>query len=282
VCIILFLAVTSTNSGASNSYQDGYRYGSSAAVRLDSSQAPIACGGDAIVPSGDDVAEWRKGCDAGFGHARGTPPDHGSTALPPSASGSTTPTTAAPAPAPTSTEPASPATTAPPRGPIEDLSPAGTFGVQPTVVVPPGAPPGRLESADLITGIGPGAKDGDNLIVEYIAASYSTGKVVESSWNGQPFPFTLGTNQVIPGWNEGLIGMQVGGRRELIVPPSLGYGARPPVPGITSDDTLVFIVDLLSINADSGAGGNSGAGNTGNFGPTGSGDTGGTGNTGNT
>jgi peptidylprolyl isomerase len=77
--------------------------------------------------------------------------------------------------------------------------------------------------------------------------TYSTHQVVQSSWTSQHFQLTLGQGQVIPGWDEGVVGMQAGGRRELIIPPSLGYKSVSPGPGIAANDTLVFIVDLISI-----------------------------------
>jgi peptidylprolyl isomerase len=116
------------------------------------------------------------------------------------------------------------------------------------VVVPSGTPPTSLESADLITGTGPAAKAGDSVTVQYVLATYSSGKTIQSSWTSQPFTFTLGAGQVIPGWDQGVVGMQVGGRRELIIPPNLGYGSNSPGAGIAVNDTLVFVVDLLKIN----------------------------------
>jgi FKBP-type peptidyl-prolyl cis-trans isomerase len=80
-----------------------------------------------------------------------------------------------------------------------------------------------------------------------VLATYSARKVIQSSWTSQPFQFTLGQGQVIPGWDKGVPGMKVGGRRELIIPPSLGYGAQSQGPGIAANDTLVFVVDLLKI-----------------------------------
>jgi len=130
--------------------------------------------------------------------------------------------------------------------PAADLSPAGTAGKAPTVVVPPGSPPTQLESADLITGTGPAAKTGDALTVQYVLATYSSRKTVQSSWTSQPFTFTLGQG-VIQGWDQGVVGMKVGGRRELIVPPSLGYGSTAQGTGIAANDTLVFIIDLVKI-----------------------------------
>jgi peptidylprolyl isomerase len=131
--------------------------------------------------------------------------------------------------------------------PPQDRSPAGTAGTQPTVTVPSGTPPRKLESADLIEGSGAAAADGDTVTVQYVLATYSSGKVIQSSWTSQPFTFTLGHGQVIPGWDKGVVGMKVGGRRELLIPPSLGYGAQSPGPGIAPNDTLVFVIDLQKI-----------------------------------
>ena len=133
--------------------------------------------------------------------------------------------------------------------PAADRSPAGTAGQAPTVTVPSGTPPTGLESADLIVGTGPEAAAGDQVTVQYVLATYSAGKVIQSSWTSQPFTFTLGQGQVIPGWDQGVPGMHEGGRRELIIPPSLGYGANPPqgAAGIAANDTLVFVVDLLKV-----------------------------------
>lgn len=131
--------------------------------------------------------------------------------------------------------------------PKADQSPAGTAGKAPTVVVPPGSPPKQLEMADLIVGKGPAAEDGDTVSVEYVLATYSSRRVIQSSWTSQPFQFTLGEGQVIAGWDKGVVGMRAGGRRELIIPPSLGYGPTSPGAGIAPDDTLVFVVDLLKI-----------------------------------
>jgi peptidylprolyl isomerase len=166
----------------------------------------------------------------------------------PKKSASTTTTTTAPKTT-TTTVAGSTTTTVPPTIaaiPAADLSPAGTAGKAPTAVVPAGSPPTQLESADLITGTGAAAKTGDSLTVQYVLATYSSRKTVQSSWTGQPFTFTLGQG-VIQGWDEGVVGMKVGGRRELIVPPSLGYGSSAQGAGIAANDTLVFIIDLTKI-----------------------------------
>jgi len=131
--------------------------------------------------------------------------------------------------------------------PSQDLSPAGSSGTAPTVVVPAGSPPSQLESADLIVGTGPAAAAGDSVTVQYVLATYSARKVIQSSWTSQPFQFTLGEGQVISGWDKGVVGMRVGGRRELIIPAALGYGDQSPGPGISANDTLVFVIDLQKI-----------------------------------
>jgi peptidylprolyl isomerase len=174
-----------------------------------------------------------------------------SSSTPPKKSATTTTTTTSTtAPSTTSTTVAgSTTTTVPPTIgtiPAADRSPAGTAGKAPTVVVPAGSPPTQLETADLITGTGATAKTGDSLTVQYVLATYSSRKTVQSSWTSQPFTFTLGQG-VIQGWDDGVVGMKVGGRRELIVPPSLGYGASSPGSGIAANDTLVFIIDLVKI-----------------------------------
>ncbi|HVB19145.1 MAG TPA: FKBP-type peptidyl-prolyl cis-trans isomerase [Acidimicrobiales bacterium] len=149
----------------------------------------------------------------------------------------------------TTSAPVSSTTTKPVKfAPVAQPSPAGTFGTPPTVVVPSGTPPTSLQVSDLIPGSGPGAKNGDKLKVQYVLATYSSHKVVQSSWTAQPFTLTLGAGTVIPGWEYGLVGMKAGARRELIIPPALGYGSVAQGPGIAANDTLVFVVDLLKLN----------------------------------
>jgi peptidylprolyl isomerase len=136
--------------------------------------------------------------------------------------------------------------------PAAETSPAGVFGTEPTVTVPSGPPPTRLESANLIVGTGATAEVGDTLTVQYVGVDYATGKPFGASWGsgGGPFSFTLSTNSVIPGWVEGVAGMKVGGRRELVIPPSLGYGTTPPAGSpITPNETLVFVIDLLKVGS---------------------------------
>ena len=126
---------------------------------------------------------------------------------------------------------------------------AASSQTKPKVTVPKGAPPTRMVEKDLIVGKGPAAKTGDFVSVQYVGVDYKTGKQFDASWDrGQPFPFQLGAGQVIPGWDKGIVGMRVGGRRELIIPPGLAYGAQGQPPTIKPNSTLVFVVDLLSVN----------------------------------
>ena len=119
---------------------------------------------------------------------------------------------------------------------------------QSTPDAPPPAPT-QLESKDLIVGTGAEAKPGDSVTVQYVGVAYSNGKVFDASWNrNQPFQFTLGEGQVIAGWDDGVVGMKVGGRRELIIPADLAYGANAPAgSGIAPNDTLIFVVDLVKV-----------------------------------
>ncbi|HYI79794.1 MAG TPA: FKBP-type peptidyl-prolyl cis-trans isomerase [Thermoleophilaceae bacterium] len=122
-------------------------------------------------------------------------------------------------------------------------------GKKPKVTVPDGAPPKKLVTKDLKEGTGPAAKSGDNVTMDYVGVSYSTKKEFDSSFtSGQPFDVTLGQGAVIAGWDEGIVGMKVGGRRELIIPPDMAYGAQGRPPSIKPNETLVFVVDLLAIN----------------------------------
>jgi peptidylprolyl isomerase len=110
-----------------------------------------------------------------------------------------------------------------------------------------GDPPGELVVRDLERGDGAEATPGKTLTVEYKGAHYDSGKAFDSSWStGQPFTLLLGANQVIDGWDQGLEGMRVGGRRELIVPPELAYGDHGQGE-ILPNETIVFVVDLLEV-----------------------------------
>ena len=121
---------------------------------------------------------------------------------------------------------------------------------KPQVEVPDGPPPKELQIDDIVEGDGAEAKPGDTLTMQYVGVNYSDGEQFDASWDsGQPFTFTLGQGQVIKGWDQGIAGMKVGGRRELIVPPDLGYGAQGSPPAIGPNETLVFVVDLLDVQS---------------------------------
>jgi peptidylprolyl isomerase len=120
--------------------------------------------------------------------------------------------------------------------------------VKPVIPKPTGSPPRRLVKEDIVKGNGPAAKPGDSLTMHYVGIAFSTGEQFDASWDrGAPFgPFQLGTGQVIQGWDRGIAGMRVGGRRELVIPPELAYGSAGSGP-IGPNETLIFVVDLLKI-----------------------------------
>jgi peptidylprolyl isomerase len=135
-------------------------------------------------------------------------------------------------------------------GPTASTAPAAQSGslTKPTVTVPSGPPPTSLQIKDLVVGSGSVAAAGQNITVQYVGVDYATGKQFDASWDhGQPFPFTLGQGNVIQGWDQGLVGMKVGGRRQLIIPPALAYGPQGYPPAIGPNATLIFVVDLVSI-----------------------------------
>ncbi len=120
---------------------------------------------------------------------------------------------------------------------------------KPQVDVPSGQPPSyQLELEDLEVGEGEEAVAGKVVDVHYVGVSWSTGEQFDASWDrGDTFKFTLGRGQVIPGWDQGVAGMRVGGRRRLTIPPELGYGARGAGGAIKGGETLVFVVDLVGV-----------------------------------
>jgi peptidylprolyl isomerase len=132
---------------------------------------------------------------------------------------------------------------------VEPIANAKDLAKQPGIPKPSGAAPKQLVVRDLVTGTGAAAQDGDALTVRYVGASYSTGKVFDASWKsaGNAFPFTLGQQAVIGGWDKGIVGMKPGGRRELVIPPDLGYGAQGQGSSIKPNETLIFVVDLKKI-----------------------------------
>jgi peptidylprolyl isomerase len=138
-------------------------------------------------------------------------------------------------------------------GDDDSASTSTDTSTKPVVDVPSGDPPTELVSEDIVVGDGATAEAGDQVTVQYVGVDYSTGKQFDASWdNGQPFPFQLGGGQVIPGWDQGVEGMKVGGRRELTIPPDLAYGAQGSPPDIGPDATLVFVIDLLDVQPGSG------------------------------
>jgi peptidylprolyl isomerase len=120
---------------------------------------------------------------------------------------------------------------------------------KPVIPKPKGAPPQGLQVRDVVQGNGRVAATGDQLSVQYVGVSWSTGQEFDSSWSRgkKPFKFSLGSGQVIPGWDQGLVGMRKGGRRELVIPPNMAYGARGQPPSIGPNETLVFVIDLQTV-----------------------------------
>ncbi|MGH3852643.1 MAG: FKBP-type peptidyl-prolyl cis-trans isomerase [Pseudonocardiaceae bacterium] len=120
---------------------------------------------------------------------------------------------------------------------------------RPDVDVPEGAAPTELVIEDQVVGAGPEAMVGSQIKAHYVGVAHSTGKQFDASWNrGSPLEFQLGTGRVIKGWDDGIVGMRVGGRRRLTIPPHLAYGDRGAGVTIRPGETLVFVVDLVSVN----------------------------------
>ncbi len=143
---------------------------------------------------------------------------------------------------------AAPTATATPA-PAGKVKVTGALGTKPKVLITPinATPPPNLVIKDLAKGHGKKAKAGDTVTVQYDGVLYSNGSEFDASWDrGTPFSFPLGAGQVIPGWDKGVAGMKVGGRRVLTIPPALGYGPQGSGP-IPPNSTLVFVVDLLKI-----------------------------------
>lgn len=120
---------------------------------------------------------------------------------------------------------------------------------KPEITVPEGAPSYQLELDDLTVGDGDEAVAGKVVEVHYVGVSWSTGKEFDASWNrGSTFKFKLGRGEVIQGWDEGVQGMKIGGRRKITIPPMLGYGKRGAGGVIGPDETLIFVVDLIGVS----------------------------------
>ena len=119
---------------------------------------------------------------------------------------------------------------------------------KPEIDFPGGEPPADLEIKDIWEGDGPVAKAGDTVSVHYVGVAHSTGEEFDASYNrGTPLDFRLGIGQVISGWDQGVQGMKVGGRRRLVIPPHLGYGDRGAGGVIAPGETLIFVVDLVDV-----------------------------------
>ncbi|MGV8850005.1 MAG: FKBP-type peptidyl-prolyl cis-trans isomerase [Propionibacteriaceae bacterium] len=119
---------------------------------------------------------------------------------------------------------------------------------KPFVEFPDGPPPAELVIVDLIEGTGPVAAAGQTVQVHYVGVAHSSGEEFDSSYDrGQPLAFGLGRGQVISGWDQGIQGMKVGGRRQLIIPPHLAYGPRGAGGAIGPNETLIFVCDLVAV-----------------------------------
>lgn len=119
---------------------------------------------------------------------------------------------------------------------------------KPTVTVPKGISPKKFAFNELEEGTGATAEPGDEVTVQYVGVGYDSEKEFDSSWSrNEPFTFTLGAGEVIKGWDQGVKGMKVGGRRELLIPPELAYGPEGSPPKIGPNETLIFVIDLLSV-----------------------------------
>ena len=123
----------------------------------------------------------------------------------------------------------------------------GDLGAKPSITLPEGPPPAELVVVDLVEGDGAEVPTRATVTTHYVGVSWTNGgSQFDASWDrGQPLSF--GLHQVIQGWGQGIPGMKVGGRRMLVIPPHLGYGAQSPTPAIARNDTLVFVIDLVDV-----------------------------------
>jgi len=119
---------------------------------------------------------------------------------------------------------------------------------KPEIDFPEGPPPSDLEITEVTEGAGPEATSGATVSVHYVGVAHSTGEEFDASYNrGEPLQFRLGVGQVISGWDTGVQGMKVGGRRRLVIPPHLAYGDRGAGGVIGPGETLIFVVDLVGV-----------------------------------
>lgn len=143
------------------------------------------------------------------------------------------------------TAPSAGATTVPV---VTTPKPPPALAKKPVVTAPTGPAPSKLVTKDLVVGTGQTVKAGQTVTVNYVGVLYKNGKEFDSSWSRkQPATFPLTTGGVIPGWVQGIPGMRVGGRRELIIPAALAYGKTGSPPTIPPNSSLVFVVDLISV-----------------------------------
>ena len=120
--------------------------------------------------------------------------------------------------------------------------------MKPDLSIPAGDAPSELVLEDITVGDGKEAVAGTNVEVHYVGVAWSTQRQFDASWDrNEPFDFGLGASQVISGWDKGVVGMKVGGRRKLTIPPDMGYGSRGAGGVIKGGETLVFVVDLLNV-----------------------------------
>lgn len=163
-------------------------------------------------------------------------------------------TTTSPSPAQASTAPSTapaPPTTAGVTAPVTGTVPAVTGATdltkEPMVAAGTGAPPTALTGQDLVAGTGTAATaTSSQVTVQYVGAFFTDGKVFDASWTRNA-PATFPLNGVVPGFRDAIIGMKIGGRREVVIPPALGYGADGQPPTIPGNSTLVFVIDLLAV-----------------------------------
>ena len=128
-----------------------------------------------------------------------------------------------------------------------------SLDTKPRIPKASGAAPTELVAQDLIVGAGAEAKSGDPVSVQYVGVTYDDNKEFDASWSGskpgKAFEFTLGQGGVIQGWDQGVVGMKVGGRRKLVIPPALAYGQQGSPPNIGPNETLVFEIDLKKVGS---------------------------------
>lgn len=129
---------------------------------------------------------------------------------------------------------------------VDGVRVSGPLGVKPRITLPHAPPPAGLVSADVVEGDGVAVPAAATVTTHYVGVSWrNAGREFDASWDrGAPIQFPL--SGVIQGWVEGIPGMRVGGRRLLVIPPELGYGAQSPTPDIATDDTLVFVIDMVA------------------------------------